>query len=403
MLRAVYNCALLLLSVFYLPKWLRQRKVKKPDFTFIKSGPRIWIHSISLGETKAVHPLIRQLKLAHPDVTILVSTITDTGYEESKKLGADFIFYLPLDFSWTIRKLMNRIKPDLLILMEGDFWFNLITLAPRVALINGRISEKSLSRFQKVPFFSRPLFHKIEILCVQSELFRRRFLALGIDPRRITVTGNLKFDQSFPPIDKTKWRHDLGLLPTDRVLTIGSTHDPEEELLLTALAPLLQKFPKLKILLVPRHPERFPDVAALLEQKGIDFNRFSSPQKDPNPRVILVDAMGVLSACYHLSELAIVGGSFITRLGGHNIFEPAALGVPVLFGPSMYSQKDLVDLVLSAGAGCQVTLVNMASVVDSLLSDPDVAMSQAGLKLASQVHGSTTRTLQALEKLLGVK
>lgn len=399
MLRTLYNCALLLLSIFYLPKWLR-RKQGIPDFVFTKTGPRIWVHSISLGETKAVAPLIKKLQQQYPNATILISTITDTGYEESKKLGADFIFYLPLDFSWTIRKLMNQIKPDLLILMEGDFWFNLITLAPRVALVNGRISEKSLSRFQKVPFFSRPLFHKIELLCVQSALYRDRFLTLGIDPHCITVTGNLKFDQHFPHIDKAKWAHDLGLLATDRVLTIGSTHDPEEELLLTALAPLLQKFPQLKVLLVPRHPERFSAVADLLERKGIDFNRLSSPLKDPNRRVTLVDAMGVLSACYQLSELAIVGGSFITRLGGHNIFEPAALGVPVLFGPSMYSQKDLVDLVVDAGAGWQVTLDNVTSVVNELLSFPTSTMREAGLKLADEVHGSTKRTLEALEKFL---
>ncbi|MGH2638792.1 MAG: 3-deoxy-D-manno-octulosonic acid transferase [Rhabdochlamydiaceae bacterium] len=417
MLRLLYNIALLILVLIYLPKWLwealRYKKHRRsfleklgfhlPEFVFTKKGPRIWIHSISMGETKAAIPLIKQLQDSYPTASIVISTITETGYVEAGRVKVDHTFYLPLDFSWTIRKLMHRIKPDLLILVEGDFWFNLIDLAPRIVLVNGKISEKSLARFKKVPFFSKRLFGKIELFCLQSERFKDRFLKLGIDPKRLIVTGNLKFDQQFLPIDKTKWQDTLGISSSDRVLTLGSTHDPEEELLLDALAPLLQKFPQLKILVVPRHPERFSQVATLLEKKGIDYNRFSDPVKNKEKRVILVDAMGVLSACYQLSEIAIVGGSFMTRLGGHNIFEPAALGVPVLFGPSMYSQKDLVELVTQAGAGRAVTIENVATEVEKLLSSPSRSMHEAGLKLANEMHGSTSRTFQALSKLLGVR
>ncbi len=419
MLRALYNFALLLLVLVSLPKWIweailykkhRQSFLDKLGFNLPalsfkaphSSGPRIWVHSISVGETKAAAPLIKRLREKYPSASIVISTVSETGQEEARRSikEADCYFFLPMDFSWTIRKLMRRIEPDLLILVEGDFWFNLIDLAPRVALVNGRISEKSLSRFCKVPFFSKKLFGKIELLCVQSRRFLTRFIQLGVDPKRIIVTGNLKFDQSFTAIDKAKWREDLGISLSDRVLTIGSTHEPEEELLLDALSPLFQKIPELKFLVVPRHPERFPYVAALLEKKGIDFNRYTDPIKNKHKRITLVDAMGVLSACYQLSELAIVGGSFITRLGGHNIFEPAALGIPVLFGPSMYSQKDLVELVMHAGAGRQVTLDSIASAVQELLSSPSRAMHEAGLKLADEVHGSTTRTLEALSKLL---
>ncbi len=398
MLRVVYTFALLLLVVVMLPAWILRKKhrnsfleklgLKLPTFTFTKTGPRIWIHSISLGETKAVLPLITRLKEKYPSATLLLSTITETGQEVAEQSSADFTFYLPLDFPWAIRTLMNRIKPDLLILVEGDFWYNLIDMAPRVALVNGKISERSLSRFLKVPFFANKIFHKIELYCLQSARFADRFQKLGVDPSRIIVTGNLKFDQPLHLIDKQTFRASLGLSSTDRIMTLGSTHEPEEELILTALAPLLSNNPQLKILVVPRHPERFAHVKAAFAD---------------NPQVIVVDQMGVLNHCYQISELAIVGGSFISSVGGHNIFEPAALGTPVLFGPYMHSQKDLAELILQAGAGCQVTLENLGKVVENLLTHPPKAMREAGLKLAQEVHGATDRTLLALETLLGKK
>lgn len=414
MLRFFYNGALLLFVLVSFPKWLweavRYRKHRRsllekigfkiPAFHFTKTGPRIWVHSISVGETKAAQPLIDRLHEKYQSASIVVSTVSETGQEEARRIikSADHIFFFPLDFSWIIKKLMRAIKPDLLILVEGDFWFNLIDLAPRVALVNGKISEKSLARFKKVRFFSNKLFHKIELLCVQSHRFAERFRALHVNPSRIVVTGNLKFDQPFPHIDKMLWREKLSLEPSDRVLTIGSTHEHEEKMLLQTIAPLMQKYPTLKILVVPRHPERFAQVATILEKLGIDFDIFTNPVKNPHRRIVLVDAMGVLSACYQLSELAIVGGSFISTVGGHNIFEPAALGVPVLFGPSMYSQKDLVDIVTQAGAGRQVTLDTLETTLNEFLAYPSEAMRRSGLQLAEEMHGATTRTLEALSK-----
>jgi 3-deoxy-D-manno-octulosonic-acid transferase len=412
----MYNIVLLLLFLICLPKWLweairykkhRRSFLEKLGFrlpSFNLKGPVIWVHSISVGETKAVAPLIATIQEKTSHFSIVVSTTTETGQEEAKRSlkNIDQIFYLPFDFSWTIRKLVKKINPTLLILVEGDFWFNLVTHVPHVALVNGKISEKSLSRFCKVPFFSRPLFQKIDLFCLQSHLFLNRFKLLGVDESRLIVTGNLKFDQPFPHIDKEKWKHTLGLLPEDRVITIGSTHETEEENILTALLPLMDQFPTLKILIVPRHPERFSSIAALLEKKKIPFSLFSN--KDKKERVLLIDAMGILSTCYQLSELAIVGGSFVPHVGGHNIFEPAALGIPVLFGPHMEAQKNLVKTVLDAGAGSQVTLEDLREKVEALLLSPQPSMSKAGLKLAEQMHGATARTWEAIERLLeGIK
>lgn len=412
MLKFFYNAALFLLVLISLPKWLWQLlKHRKHRLSFLEKlgfklpefslkGPVIWIHSISVGETKAVAPLVAMIQERIPHASLVVSTTSETGQEEARRSlkNIDQIFYLPFDFSWVVRKLSKRINPSLLILVEGDFWFNLIHHVPRVALVNGKISEKSLSRFRKIPFFSRPLFQKIDLFCLQSKRFADRFKCLGVPESRLVVTGNLKLDQPFPPIDKDKWQKDLGLEIHDRVITIGSTHETEEENILTTLMPLLKKFPTLKILIAPRHPERFSSIAALLEKKNIPFSLFSD--KNPTQPITLINAMGILSICYQLSEIAIVGGSFISHVGGHNVFEPAALGIPTLFGPHMFGQKDLVDLVLQAGAGKQVTLDQLAEEVDALLSHPQPAMREAGLHLAEEMHGATGRTWEAVEKLL---
>lgn len=415
MVRWVYNGALLLFVIRCLPKWLweliRHRKhrvslleklgLRLPALNLSSKGPRIWVHSISVGETKAVAPLIARLREKIPNASIVISTITETGQEEAKRSipHADGYFFLPFDFSWNIKRLIKHLKPDLLILVEGDFWFNLIDLAPLVVLVNGKISERSLSRFRKVSFFSKRLFEKIQLFCVQSERFALRFKVLGVDPNRIVVTGNLKFDQPFTLVNEDRFKGYLGIQLGDRVITIGSTHEPEEDLILQALLPLMTLFPTLKVLLVPRHPERFDSIALLLEKKGIPFSRFSN-QNSKHERVILVDTMGILNNCYLVSELAIIGGSFIPHIGGHNVFESAARGVPVLFGPYMESQKDLADLVIEAGAGRQIPLEKLASSVKELLSHTPTSMREAGLRLADEVHGSTTRSWHAIEQLL---
>ncbi len=397
MFRALYNLALVLL----LPLWLWKEKkrahiaerigLKLPHL----SPASIWIHAVSMGETRAVIALVAELQKTH---TIVFSTTTETGLAQAQKLFPTIAghFILPIDFSWTIRRLRKKINPKALILVESDFWYNLITLgAPKVILVNGKISERSTNRFQKLRFLSRKIFEKISLFCVQSENYKDRFCRIGIPSSQIVVTGNLKLDAPITPIDKEQWRKRLSITPQDHVITLGSTHDPEEELLLDALASL-----PIKILLVPRHPERFDAVADLLKRKGIDFVRYSEGKPDPTKRVVLVDAMGILNPCYQLSELAIVGGSFTSRVGGHNIFEPAALGVPVLFGPHMQTQKELVDLVLGANAGRQVTIERLRPLIKEFLENPPIAMAEAGRHLAQKSQGATARTLDALRPLL---
>lgn len=417
MFKLIYNLALLLYTAVCFPKFLweaiRHRKHRKsfleklgfkiPTFNLPADTVRIWVHSISMGETKAVAPLVEQIRKQMPHASIVISTTTETGLGEAKRSMPELnnYFYLPLDFSWTIKKLVQRIKPDLLILVESDFWYNLVSHNKKVVLVNGKISETSQSRFKLFSFFSHRLFSQFDLFCLQSQRYASRFATLGVAPDKIVVTGNLKFDQPFPHIDIQRWKTDLGIQPQDKVITLGSTHDPEEDQLITALEPLFDRFPTLKILLVPRHPERFAAVAALLERKKIAFARFSDHlPKQGNERIILIDAMGVLSACYQLSDIAIVGGSYASHVGGHNIFEPAALGIPVLFGPHMETQKDLVDIVTQGGAGRQVTLAQITSTVEEMLIHPPLKMKEAGRKLAEEVHGATQRTWNSIQSFL---
>jgi 3-deoxy-D-manno-octulosonic-acid transferase len=417
MFRIIYDALLFVFGVATLPKLIwnfcihkKYRRslaarvgLKIPNLPLKSGGSRIWIHAVSVGETRAVSSLLKKIQKEVPEASIFFSTTTETGQEEARRLYPDLAgyFFLPLDFSWIIRRFVPLCDPHLLILVESDFWYNIVTSVPQVVVVNGKMSVKSQHRFQWVQFFTKRLFSPIHLFCLQSERYRDRFLSLGIDPQKLVVTGNLKFDTLPLHIDTTQWRQTLGILPEDRVVTVGSTHANEEEEILKVLEPLMAAFPHLKILIVPRHPERFSSVAGMLEKKGIAFSRYSEPQKmDPKSRVVLVDAMGVLSSCYQVSELAIVGGSFVTHVGGHNIFEPAAFGVPVLFGPHMHTQKDLTQLILQAEAGVEVTLDQLASTVYKYLQNPPLDMRQAGLQLAKEIHGATDRTWEALKPFL---
>lgn len=350
----------------------------------------LWIHAVSLGEARAAAPLYHALTKAYPDTPIVISTTTETGQAEAQRSlpGAAAYFYLPLDISWIMRELMRRLQPAALILVEGDIWPNLLKAAKnqnvKLCLVNGKISEKSARRFAYFPSLAKRLFSAFDLLCVQNKTYKERFTQIGAPAEKIFVTGNLKYDASFPEIPLAEWKRALKIQPTDRILTLGSTHDPEEENILRAL----ETIPHLKILLVPRHPERFE---ALSKRYPSTYSK--RDQLTGEERVILIDAMGVLPACYQLSTLAIVGGSFVKHVGGHNILEPVQCGIPVLFGPHMEAQKEMAALVLGAKAGAQVSLAELPAAVNKILtthSHPDVE------HFALQLKGSVEKTVQKI-------
>ena len=417
-----YNSALFVLGLFTFPKllwqWLVVGKYRAsikerlgltlPQLPSDAPHPIIWIHTVSVGETRAVIPLYKKIRRELPIATIVVSSVTETGHAEALKSlpDAKAHFFLPLDFSWVIRKVVQNLRPDVLILVESDFWYHLLSETKKsgcnVVLVNGKISERSAKRFSLLKFFAKKLFSQLDVLCVQSQRFKDRFLALGIPSEKIKVSGNLKLDavtQKLSPEQLLDFKNDLGISPQDCVLVIGSTHDPEEDQLLDALQPVWEILPQLKALIVPRHPERFDLVAKLIQQKDIPYLRYSKKeQKTGNERVILIDTMGLLHKCYQLADLAIVAGSFTDKVGGHNIFEPVECGVPVLFGPHMFGQPDLTEIVLNGKAGIQTSLQDLPSHILNLLqnSAKHKEISQAAVSLSQDVHGVTQRTWDAI-------
>ncbi|HSX11650.1 MAG TPA: glycosyltransferase N-terminal domain-containing protein, partial [Chlamydiales bacterium] len=318
--------------------------------------PVIWIHAISVGEVKAAQPLFRKLRETHPDSFFLITTTTATGQAEAHRSlsDADAIAYLPLDFTWVVRRWVAKLQPKLFILIECDFWFNLLAAlkksGARIVLVSGKISQRSARRFALFPTFTKKLFSHFDLLCIQNDDHLRRFAPLVPDPKRLHVTGNLKLDIEPQPIDPSYWKTHLSLPP--QTLTISCTHAPEEALLLDAL-----QASGWFIILVPRHPERFNEVAQLLTQKQIPFFRWSHLQaRRGGERVLLVDAMGQLPICYSLSRLTLVAGSFIDHIGGHNLLEPCLYGSPVVFGPYTYAQTEFATRAIDSGAGVRLSL-----------------------------------------------
>ncbi len=376
------------------------------------SLPSIWIHAVSVGETKAVVSVARELKRLFPDNPLIISSVTETGHAEAKRSlpFADYHVYLPLDFSWIISRILKQAAPGLVILCESDFWFNFLYYSKKrgalLALVNGKMSERSMQRFSFVPFFSKRLFGLLDVLCVQNHLYRTRFIEAGVPLEKFAITGNLKLDEDYPQLSNeevTEWRQKLGIQPNQIVLTIGSTHAPEEQMFIQVLKEIWKQTPQLRVILVPRKPERFKEVGFLLEKECLLWVNFSDINRcTGKEQVILMDAMGLLRMCYQLSDLAIVGGSFTDRVGGHNILEPCWYGKPVLFGPHMQTQFELVDLIKQYAAGVQVEQDQLRPILERWLTHSKEAqeIGSNGFRLVKDLKGSTKRTMQALEPLL---
>lgn len=365
--------------------------LKTPAFPE-KKEKRIWVHAVSLGETKAVGTLIEKIKQEWPHAKIFFSSVTETGQREARKhKSIDFCFFLPLDFSFLMRKTVRLISPDLFILVETDFWCNLLTelkrIGVKIALVNGKISDSSYRKFQKLSLFKK-IFTSIDLFCVQDDEYKKRFLGLGVPKNKVVVTGNLKFD--IPRLLKANDR--IHLPKAKRCITISCTHENEEEMILDTLKDVSD----VCLLLAPRHPERFPKVGKMLEKKGIPFRSITAKETG-DEKIILVDAMGVLDQCYEISRVVVMGGSFITTVGGHNIYEPARLGIPVVYGPHMHKQQNLVDALQKHNVGKQVELTHLQETIEDYLTyPPDPAPYQ---HLKNEMEGATERTYNLIKTL----
>ena len=342
---------------------------------------RIWLHAVSLGEMRAATALV---KLFDPR-DFLITTATATGFEEAKKsFPSAEVRYLPLDFSWTMRRWLRSFRPSQLLFIEGDLWPNLLQEAKKAhvktILVSGKISERSQKRLAYFPFLAKKLI-STDLICVQNEEHRARFASLTNRP--IHITGNLKLDIAAKPTQA---------LPISKpAVTLACTHAPEELEILTHLKPHLRRF---TLFLAPRHPERFTEVALLLQKLEIPFSLWNHPAASG---VIFVNTMGQLHNCYASSNVAILAGSFSSRVGGHNVLEPCLYGCPVLFGPHMHAQNELAKLVMQAGAGRQVSQDCLSEALFEWLENPP---KEKALALAAHCSGSAQRTYDLLSSRL---
>ena len=369
----------------------------------------IWVHAVSVGESIAAAPMVRELRKRHPQLPITITCMTPTGSEQIRKLFGDEVghAYLPYDLPWLQRRLIRRLQPRISIIMETELWPNLVAECGRagvpVVLANARLSERSARGYQRVSGLVRPMFAALDWVAVQTAAEAERFITLGVRQTALTVTGSIKFDLK-PGAEllatAAQWRAQWDERP---VWIAASTHSGEDEIALAAHRQVLQQHPDALLILVPRHPERFDAVARQIEGADLSMVRRSAGNMPtPNDQVLLGDTMGELMQFYACADLAFVGGSLMPG-GGHNYLEPAALGLPVLSGPHRFNFAEISELLERAGALVEVAdAQGMAEQVNGWLSDRPSARvaGEAGRVVVEANQGALERLLQGIARRL---
>ncbi|ONM44941.1 3-deoxy-D-manno-octulosonic acid transferase [Halopseudomonas pachastrellae] len=370
----------------------------------------IWVHAVSVGESIAAAPMVRELLKRYPELPITITCMTPTGSEQIRKLFGGQVghAYLPYDLPWLQRRLLRRLKPRVGIIMETELWPNLVAEATRaevpLVLANARLSERSARGYQRVSALVRPMFAALDWVAVQSQAEALRFIKLGVAREQLQVTGSIKFDFRADPA-LLQQAADLRARWGERPVWIAaSTHAGEDEQVLRAHQAVLQALPDALLILVPRHPERFDAVARQVQDAGLAAVRRSSGQLPAADQQVLVgDTMGELVMLYACADVAFVGGSLVPN-GGHNYLEPAALGLPVLSGPHRFNFTEISGLLEGAGALQVVSDERaLALAVQALLGD-EAARERAGAAGRAVVQdnqGALERLLSGIARLLG--
>ena len=377
-----------------------------------RTSQHLWLHAVSVGEVNLLAPLIKALQQTYPGITFHITTTTKAGHELAKtKYAEHTVSYAPLDFSWSVSRAYQQIQPDAVLLAELELWPNLIRFADRhdakIAVVNGRLSEKSHRGYNRIRFLVGPLLKKLDWIGAQDETYAGRFIDLGANPDNIQVTGSIKFDGTTPDRQNPQtlaFRELAGLAKEDIVWLAGSTQQGEEPIMLEAFRAARQEIPRLKLLLVPRHPHRFDEVATYFESQSIPFQRRSQLTADNRSEsdILLIDSVGELSAWWGTADIAFVGGSLGNR-GGQNMIEPAAYGAAVSVGPNTWNFKDVVERLRSAEA---LTVVRDAESLTAFVvkAAQDTTWRQQQGERAKEVvlaqQGATTRTIDGLKPLL---
>ncbi|HDZ77438.1 MAG TPA: 3-deoxy-D-manno-octulosonic acid transferase [Candidatus Omnitrophica bacterium] len=445
MMRILYDIIFIFFSLLYLPYMvfkgklhgeLARRFALSSDLKFqaksmaMSMGRPIWIHAVSVGEVRIAALLVEALgKRSKKD--IVVSTVTPTGNNLARRiLEKDItVIYAPLDLSFIVNKFVRSINPAIFLMMETELWPNLIYALHKknipIALINGRISPASFKGYSKIKFITSKILPKISLLCMQTEEDKKRIISLGAVVDKIKVTGSMKFDNKDDVIsDKEEYdyRLKLGICENDRLLIAGSTHPGEEEIILNIYKRLCFKFPNLKLLIAPRHPQRAPAIIKMAIRFDLEAMRFSFLNKHIRPLrqrcreglspwinidkdkkvVFVIDTIGHLNKLYKLASVVFIGGSLVER-GGQNILEPASFAKPIIFGPHMFNFSRIASLYLSHQAAIRVEAEeDLEAAIVRILTHPEDArkIGQRAKELIAQNKGAVERNLNLITQLV---
>ncbi len=409
----IWTCLVILsLPLFFFIK--RRRILERLGIRLPLDPPKeesIWIHALSVGEVVSALALVKAVGLQYPEKDVVFTVTTEQGKEIAGKELQNKVrtlLTMPLDFWWSVRRVVNFIRPSLLILVETDIWPGLIGYlkkrGTKVVLINGRISPRTFRSYRKFRFFARRMFNAMDSCMMQSDLDKNRLLQIGVEEEKVKTVGNIKFDRDWVPMGEEEYEdllNTLNLEPQNEIWVAGSTHQGEEDIILDAFGNLRRLFPLLRLIIAPRRVERAGDISRLVMDKGSkSVLKTEIPMKGEPYQVLILDTIGELERIYGIAKISFVGGS-LTPIGGHNLLEPASFGRPVLFGPHTDNFVLMSQLIIEAGGGRRVRDgEDLFETMKALLSDPEQS-NRMGLRAKKFVETSRGALRRVMENIKG--
>ena len=425
----IYNLLMILVAVVGLPlfafRFVRERRFRErlrhnlgfftPETLAKVVGRRpVWFQAASVGEVVAASSIIKEFKRQMPDIPVLISSGTASGYEMAQRIipEADAIIFYPPDLPWLPGRIVERIQPRAYVPVETELWPNFLRAARRrsipVVMVNGRIGERSVEHYRQLRRLFTKMLGTVERFCMQSTIDAQYVIRLGADPHRVVVTGNTKYDQNYSSMteaEKIAYNTELGFDGAGPLIVAGSTHRGEEEILLEVLRAIRARFPAAKLLIAPRDVPRSEHIVELFRRQGFPAelrSKMARAADRTGVQVVVLDTIGELGRFYNLADLVFVGGSLVPH-GGHNILEPAAQGKPILVGPHMFNFKDTYAL-FSARNACVTALdgPELARKTIEILQDPSLSgrMGQEAAAIVLENQGAAIRTVENLRQIL---
>jgi 3-deoxy-D-manno-octulosonic-acid transferase len=407
----IWTClVILLLPLFFFTK---RRRIRERFGIGLPADPpkegSVWIHALSVGEVLSALPLVKAVRLQYPERHVVFTVTTEQGKEIAHKElqeKVEALLIMPLDFWWSVSKVVNFIRPSLLLLVETDIWPGLIVYLKkrgiRTVLINGRISPSTFRSYRRFRFFARCVFNTMHSCMMQSDIDRDRLLQIGIEEEKVKTVGNIKFDRDWVPMGEEEYKDLLNALNLEsqgEIWVAGSTHQGEEEIILDVFGRLRKFFPFFRLIIAPRRVERAGDIKRLAMERGYKSLLKTQVSREKEPfEVLILDTIGELGRIYGIATISFVGGS-LTPAGGHNLLEPASFGGPVLFGPHTYNFVQMSQLLIEAGGGRRVQDgEDLFETVKALLSDPEQSntMGQKAKAFVETSRGALGRVMENL-------